>query len=184
MGRNLQSALLSAILGPPTPDEGVEPRAGGRRGEQMATRLERWSFHFAPPSWGRGPGVIRLLKRDSQVLVPSQAAYEPPTDLYEAEQELVVRLEIAGLKVDRVRTMIELRDDLLTITGDRGDPATGAPRHYEQMEIATGRFERTVRLPVPVDAAQARATYDDGFLVIRIPKSQPIPSQPCTVTVE
>ena len=128
--------------------------------------------------------MFRLLKRERHVLVPSRTAFEPPTDLYETEDEVVVRLEIAGLGPTRGRTTVELTDDLLTIAGDRGDPAAGAARHYEQMEIETGRFERTVRLPAPVDPARAAAAYDDGFLVIRLPKSQPVRSGPCNVRID
>jgi len=150
----------------------------------MATRMDRWAFELASPPRGHGAGVFRLLKRERHVLVPSRAAYEPPTDIYETEGEVVVRLEIAGLQPTRSRTTVELRDDLLIINGERDDPAAETARHYEQMEITTGRFERTVHLPAPVDPAGASATYDDGFLVIRLPKSQPVRSAPCNVLIE
>jgi len=150
----------------------------------MATRMERWTFELGSPPRDHGAGVFRLLKRERHVLVPSRAAYEPPTDLYETESEIIVRLEIAGLQPTRPRTTVELRDDLLTIRGERDDPAAGTARHYEQMEIATGRFERTVHLPAPVDPAGASAAYDDGFLAIRLPKSQPVRSIACNVLIE
>ncbi len=150
----------------------------------MPTRMERWTLQLASSPPGRSASVFRLLTRKQHVLVPSRTAYEPPTDLYEAEGEVVVRLEIAGLKPTRDRTTVELRDDLLIISGERDDPAAGAARHYERMEIATGRFERTVHLPAPVDPGRATANYDDGFLVIRLPKSLPVRSAPYSVPVD
>ncbi len=127
---------------------------------------------------------MRLLTRKKQVLVPSRALFEPPTDVYETQEEVIIRIEIAGLKGVSGNLSVKIQDDQLTVSGEREDPAVGAARRYEQIEIETGSFERTVRLPSPVDDTAASAKYDDGFLVIRFPKCRPAPSAPRSVKIE
>jgi HSP20 family protein len=97
-------------------------------------------------------------------------AFEPPADVYETEDAVLVRLEIAGLRGNSGEIGVEIREDLLTISGERLDPASGSARRYEQMEIQTGSFQRTLRLPCPVDETAAVARYEDGFLTVRLPK--------------
>jgi HSP20 family protein len=150
----------------------------------MATRFPKWSVSLASPPFPRRQSVVRLLARKKQVLVPSRTVFEPPTDLYETQEEVIVRIEIAGLKGDSANVSVEVQDDLLKVSGEREDPAAGTARRYEQIEIETGSFERTVRLPCPVDEADASAKYDDGFLVIRFPKCRPAPSAPRSVKIE
>lgn len=127
---------------------------------------------------------MRLLTRKEHVLVPSRTVFEPPTDLYETPDEIIVRLEVAGIKGNYSKISVEIQDDRLTVSGEREDPASGAARLYEQIEIQTGSFERTVRLPCPVDETAALAKYDDGFLVVRFPKCQPVGSAPRSVKIE
>jgi HSP20 family protein len=100
----------------------------------------------------------------------SQVAFEPPADMYELDDAVMVRLEIAGLQPNYGEISVEIHDDRLTITGERRDPASGPARRYEQMEIETGPFRRTLHLSCPVDETAAVARYEDGFLVIRLPK--------------
>jgi HSP20 family protein len=93
-------------------------------------------------------------------------------------------MEVAGIKGTRGNVSIEIQDDLLTVSGERQDPATGAARRYEQIEIETGSFERTLRLPCAVDETAASAKYEDGFLVISFPRRKPVPSAPRSVKIE
>jgi len=97
-------------------------------------------------------------------------AFEPPTDVYETEDAVIVQLEVAGLRGNSGEITVEVRGDVLAISGERLDPARGAARRYEQMEIETGAFQRSLRLPCPVDETAAVARYDDGFLIVKLPK--------------
>jgi len=120
---------------------------------------------------GRRQTVVRLLTAERHQHAPAIRGYEPPTDLYETETEVVVRMEIAGLRTDRAHLSIDLQERMLTIMGVREDPAAGQRRRYDQIEIQTGPFFRTLALPCEVDESQAAATYRDGFLVVRLPKA-------------
>lgn len=103
-----------------------------------------------------------------QVQVRS-SAWSPPTDVYETEQEYVVRVEVAGMSDADFDVTFE--DGYLTIAGAR--PDIQERRAYHQMEIRFGRFSVTVGLPGPVNVDESRAEYLDGFLTVTLPKMKP-----------
>lgn len=94
--------------------------------------------------------------------------WSPPTDLFETEDDLVVRVEIAGMKEENFEVTLE--NNVLMIGGVRADLSDR--RAYHQMEIRFGKFATSVDLPVPVDAEAARAEYKDGFLTVSLPKAK------------
>jgi HSP20 family protein len=96
--------------------------------------------------------------------------YQPPTDVYETDRQVVVRLEIAGLEPDDFEVLVSNEAEVLTIAGKRPDPAGGAHRKYFNMEIECGDFARQLRIPAPIVSDQISATYADGFLTITMPK--------------
>jgi HSP20 family protein len=95
--------------------------------------------------------------------------WSPPTDLYEAQDAYVVRVEIAGMREEDF--VVSMEKDVLNISGSRTEPAS--PRAYHQMEIRFGRFATAVMLPGPVEADAAEAEYKDGFLTVLLPKPKP-----------
>ena len=96
------------------------------------------------------------------------SAWSPPTDVYETEDAIVVRLEVAGMREEDFE--IEVEDGFLKISGTR--PDVPERRAYHQMEIRYGKFSTTVGLPVPVNVEKSEALYDDGFLTINLPKAK------------
>ena len=95
--------------------------------------------------------------------------WNPPTDVYETEDNFVVRVEVAGLRDDDIEVAIE--NNVLMISGSRAD--LNERRAYRQMEIRFGKFEIAVEISVPVEIEKSAAGYKDGFLVIELPKSTP-----------
>ena len=95
--------------------------------------------------------------------------WQPPTDAYETGDCVVVKVEIAGM--DERDFSISLDAKVLTISGTRNDPA--AKTGYQQMEILYGHFETEVVLRLAIDEDGIEATYENGFLHIRLPKAQP-----------
>lgn len=93
---------------------------------------------------------------------------EPPADVYETAESVVVLVEIAGIDDQDVEISVE--GNILTIRGQREDRQRHPRRLYTQMEINCGPFERVLNLPAEVDAGKASVTYDDGFLEIVLPK--------------
>jgi HSP20 family protein len=96
-------------------------------------------------------------------------AWRPPTDLYETERNIVVRVEVAGMREEDFG--IELNGRVLTIRGLRQDAVER--RAYHQMEIHFGEFIIDLELPHFVQAEQVEAVYVNGFLLVSLPKAQP-----------
>ena len=94
---------------------------------------------------------------------------EPPTDVYQTQDEIVVLLEVAGMRDEQVELLVEGR--LLIVQGEKRDRRMHHPGHiYNAMEIQYGPFERSILLPTEVDHEQVRVRYDDGLLQITLPK--------------
>ena len=122
-------------------------------------------------SEGGGWSLRRLRTvSDRERPAATRPAFEPPADVYETPAEVVVRLEIAGLRSDQLNVVLSWDGAALTVAGHRPDPTAGSPRKYYSMEIQCGEFSRRLALPVPVKAEGASAVYMDGFLQITLPK--------------
>jgi HSP20 family protein len=96
------------------------------------------------------------------------SVWSPPTDVYETEENYVIKLEIAGMRDEDFDVAFE--ENILMISGFRSD--LNERRAYHQMEIRFGRFELAVEIPVTVNMEKATAEYKDGFLTIMLPKSE------------
>ena len=95
---------------------------------------------------------------------------EPPVDVYETAEHVVIIAEIPGIGEEEVE--MEVHGDHLHFRGQKNDPhAAPGPRH-SQIEICYGSFERALKVPAEVDPEGAEVSYDDGFLKIVLPKSQ------------
>lgn len=95
--------------------------------------------------------------------------WRPPTDVYETESEIVIRVEIAGMQEEDFS--ISLKGNHLTVRGNRTD--VFERRAYYQMEISFGEFLTEVKLPGPVVSDDVSAEYIDGFLRLVFPKDKP-----------
>jgi HSP20 family protein len=99
-------------------------------------------------------------------LVRRRRVWRPPTDVYETEQYVVVKVEVAGMSEDDFE--ISLDGQRLVIAGKRGDPA--GKLIYQNMEINYGDFRSEVVMSCPVEDAAVEATYEAGFLFVKLPK--------------
>jgi HSP20 family protein len=99
--------------------------------------------------------------------------WRPPTDVFEREDSIVVRMEIAGMSEDGFS--ISLDQNILLVHGVRQD--TSERRAYHQMEINFGEFQTAIEIHTPIDTENVRAEYQNGFLWVFLPKA--CPSCPC-----
>jgi HSP20 family protein len=93
----------------------------------------------------------------------------PPADLFETQNNITVRVEVAGMRDEDFS--IELNGRNLIVRGTRND--ISERRNYYQMEIQFGEFSLELTLPSPVDAQKVEAIYENGFLRIQLPKASP-----------
>lgn len=95
--------------------------------------------------------------------------FHPPTDIIETDTKLIIRVEIAGLSNDNFS--IHFEPPVLSIQGIRQDPLT--KRTFHQMEIQYGEFSSDIEINIPIDTENITAEYQDGILIIEMPKRQP-----------
>jgi HSP20 family protein len=95
-------------------------------------------------------------------------AWRPPTDVYETDDAVVVKIEIAGMNPDDIA--ISFIDRELVVRGNRRD--TDEKLSYHCMEIPYGEFHTEVFLPGAYDEDKFEAKYVNGFLYIVLPKSK------------
>jgi HSP20 family protein len=96
--------------------------------------------------------------------------WQPPVDVFEQDQGLVVVVELPGVAQDDIHVTVE--KGVLTVRGQRDKQLPEETRHVHQMEIPYGAFGRCLRLPEFVDQQRIDASYRDGYLTIRLPKKQ------------
>ena len=98
--------------------------------------------------------------------------WRPPMDIYETVDSFIVKLEVAGIDPEN-DVIIRLEENNLVIRGFRQDKTELKKQHYHQAGLSYGHFERRVVLPnVHVEEVTPTASYDNGFLEIKIPKKQ------------
>lgn len=99
---------------------------------------------------------------------PRRAAWVPRIDVFDRDERIVLRVEVAGVSPEDIDITIE--DRTLTITGSRSFETETEERGYHRCEILTGEFTRTVVLPEGVDPEQITATAEAGILEISVPR--------------
>jgi len=99
-------------------------------------------------------------------IVRARRVWRPPTDVYETDSHIVIKVEIAGMDKDGFD--ISLEDRSLIIAGRRKDPV--GKLVYQNMEIRYGEFRSGIKVDWPVDEAAIEATYENGFLFVMLPK--------------
>lgn len=96
--------------------------------------------------------------------------WEPPVDIYETDDALVLEVELPGVSKDEVS--VELHEHTLTLSGERTRKPSVKGGHYYREEGRYGAFQRAFRLPTSVDQAKVQATCKDGVLALRLPKRE------------
>jgi HSP20 family protein len=94
--------------------------------------------------------------------------WQPAADVYETEKAVVVRLELAGVAGDEVQVTVD--GDVLRIRGVRHPRIDEDAQRLHQMEIASGPFERALRIGIPFERDHVNASLEEGVLRVVLPK--------------
>ena len=100
----------------------------------------------------------------------SARIWAPAVDIFEDQNEIVVKAELPGLKQEEID--IELTGDTLTLKGERKFEDTQRKDNYVRVERTYGSFQRSFTVGVPVQHDAVKASYKDGLLEIHLPKSE------------
>jgi HSP20 family protein len=93
-----------------------------------------------------------------------------PLDLSEKENEYIVKASLPGIRPEDVQ--ISAHGDTLTIRGEMKAEQEKQDERYHLRERRYGQFQRTVRLPTPINPDKAQAQFENGVLMLILPKAE------------
>lgn len=97
-------------------------------------------------------------------------SFIPKADVIENEDSFELHISAPGLKKDDFS--IELKDNVLTIGGERKFSNETKDKNFRSIETQYGSFSRAFTLPENVDASKINAKYNNGILEVIIPKDE------------
>ncbi len=98
------------------------------------------------------------------------ATWAPPVDIYETENELVIKADLPDLENKDIDIRIE--SNLFTIRGEREFEKNVKEENYLRVERVYGSFMRSFSLPNTVSSESMRAEYRNGVLTLHMTKSE------------
>jgi HSP20 family protein len=96
--------------------------------------------------------------------------WTPAVDIHETNDSYVVKADLPGVNKDDIH--VDIRDNTLTIRGEKKYEEKVSKDNYVRTERAYGTFLRSLILPQNVDADKIEAKYKDGVLELTIPKKE------------
>ncbi|MGZ3638789.1 MAG: Hsp20/alpha crystallin family protein [Ktedonobacterales bacterium] len=106
-----------------------------------------------------------------------------PLDISETEEEYVIDASLPGVKPEDVK--VTALGDTVTIRAMRKpSETTEKTKTYVRRERYEGEVQRVVTLPTPIDVEKVSAIYENGVLMVRIPKTEAAQPKQIAVTIE
>jgi HSP20 family protein len=110
-----------------------------------------------------------------------ERVWAPAVDMYETKDEMVMTIELPGVSEKDVH--LSITGDLLSVKGERHWNQDVKQENYYRSERWFGKFERTLPLPMPVQADKVKASYRDGVLTVTLPKAEEIKAKEIKIDV-
>jgi HSP20 family protein len=110
----------------------------------------------------------------------SARAWSPAVDVYETDQEVVLKAELPG--VDPKDVDVRVEEGTLYLKGERKLEKETKEEGYQRVERCYGSFMRSFPLPAGVDADKATAEYKNGVLTLTLPKREE--AKPRTIKIQ
>ena len=120
------------------------------------------------PWWTRWPGLA--------------GEVTPAMDIYEEGDDIVVKGEMPGMKKEEIH--IDINERSVTVSGEKKKEEKVERKDYVHLERTYGSFARTFAIPAEVRTDKARATFKDGVLEVRMPKTAEAASRTRKVPIE
>ncbi|WP_028485586.1 Hsp20/alpha crystallin family protein [Thiomicrorhabdus chilensis] len=100
----------------------------------------------------------------------SLAGFTPTVNTREGDYAYHIEVDLPGVKKDDIS--VEVKDNRVTISGERKTKEEVKEEEYYRMESSYGKFERSFTLPENVDAENVSASSNDGVLEVVLPKKE------------
>jgi len=148
---------------------------------------------MAPSGWDPYKDILFLQERMSRVFDEALMQYRggagfacagtfPPVDIFETDKAIILRAELPGFDIDDIT--IEVKENLITLRGERRPRANLPNENYHRMERFYGAFERVFCLPHQVRREDVRATMENGVLEIAVTRAPEPKTRSVKIRVE
>jgi HSP20 family protein len=142
--------------------------------EQMDRLFEDFFGRRFGPWW---PGA-----RWPEIRWPAEMEASPSVDIFEDKDEVVVKAEIPGMVKEDVD--VNITENTLTISGEKKKEEKVEKKDYYRIERSCGSFSRSFQLPSNVQTEKAKATFKNGVLEIRLPKTEEAKKKEIKIKIE
>jgi HSP20 family protein len=109
------------------------------------------------------------------------STWTPTVDIYETPETIVLKAELPGLSREDIE--IQIRDNALTLKGERRFAKDVQQENYLRIERAYGAFQRSFTLPATIQQDKIRAVFRDGVLELTLPKAEEAKSKKIAIEV-
>ena len=109
-----------------------------------------------------------FFRSPSRIMQGSETVWTPRIDVLEKEKEYHLIAELPGM--DKKDIDITVKDDVLTISGEKKAEEKQEDQNYYSCERRYGKFERSFRMAGEVDVSNVKAEYKNGVLTLSVPK--------------
>jgi HSP20 family protein len=100
----------------------------------------------------------------------SSRPWSPAVDIYETENELVLKADLPDVDQDKIDVRVE--NQTLSISGDRVFEKEESNKGYHRIERGYGHFTRSFAIPQMFDTEKVDAVYKNGLLRVTLPKKE------------
>jgi HSP20 family protein len=140
--------------------------------------LLRFGSDFPIPTLQRE--LERFLRNPAMSLGPSGQGTYPPINVFDSGEGTVIVTEVPGLDPAQIELASQART--LTIKGERKPRDAEKAAGFHRRECSFGAFSRSIQLPEDLDLQKANAKYENGLLVIRVPRAES--AKPRQITIQ
>ncbi len=101
-----------------------------------------------------------------------QGNWTPAFDITETDDAYKLTGDLPGMPQRDIEVRVE--DGILTVRGERKGPENGNLDRHRRIERRHGKFTRAFRLPDDVNEDEVKAAYENGVLVLTLPRQEPV----------
>jgi len=126
--------------------------------------------------------MMNSLKLSTDVDVTNVTGFTPSVNTREGEYAYHVEVDLPGVKKEDIN--VDLKDDVLTISGERKTKSEISEKDYYKKECSYGKFHRSFTLPEDTDIENIEANSEDGVLEVVIPKLKKVEKESKKIEVK
>lgn len=104
----------------------------------------------------------------------------PAINMWQGDEAVAITAELPGIEPSGID--ISIKDNVLTLTGERAAPEVPEGARWHRNERAFGKFSRSIRLPYPASDDRVEARFQDG--VLRILVGRPEEEKPRKIEIK